>query len=348
MLLTAFVAVRGDRVGRRRLLAVGGVLMGLAALIPLAASAPVLLVLLGLSGVVSVTANESTGLQSVDQAAIPQSVPPSQRTAAFAAYNVVAAVAAGAGALAVGPFVALAVAMGFTGPAIYAPCFACFAVCGAIAALLPLAMDERVEAPRPSGARAPLVSDRATVARLSLLFGLDSFASGLAVQSFLAFWFAARFQLRPDTVGLLFGAGHVLAAISFPLAARLAARVGLIRTMVFTHIPASLFLIGMAVVPWPAVAGALFLCRAALAQMDVPARQSYTMAVVRPEDRTAVAAVTNLAKSAAQTAGPMVAGTMLLPLGVGAPIILCGALKICYDLALYGGFRGRPAPEETA
>lgn len=347
MLLTAIVAVRGDRLGRRRLLALGGLLMILAALIPFAEGAPVLLALLGLSGVVSVTANESTGLQSVDQAALPQSVSPSQRTAAFATYNVVAALAAGAGAAAVGPFATGAQALGFTGPARYTLCFACFAACGVVAALLALAMDPSVEAPTSPGPRA-VISDRTMVVRLSAVFGLDSFASGLAVQSFLAFWFAARFGLGADTVGVLFGAGYVLAAMSFPLAVRIAARVGLVRTMVFTHIPASLFLIAMAVVPWAAVATALFLCRAALAQMDVPARQSYTMAIVDPGERTAAAAVTNLAKSAAQAAGPVVAGTILVPLGVAVPIIACGALKICYDLALYGGFRGRPAPEEIA
>ncbi|MBA2571362.1 MAG: MFS transporter [Chloroflexi bacterium] len=348
MLLTGFVAIRGDRVGRRRLLIAGGLLMGLAALIPLAVGSPILLALLGLSGVVTVTSNESTGLQSVDQAAMPQTVPPGRRTAAFAAYNVVAAVAAALGALAVGPAAAFGEALGLAGAQRYAPCFVAFAACGAVAAALAATMDERIEAPRRADPGMRAIRGRGPIGRLSALYGLDSFASGLAVQSFLAFWFASRFGLPPDAIGLLFGAGHVLAAASFPVASALSARIGLIRTMVFTHIPSSMFLIGMAVVPWAPVAAVLYLARAGLAQMDVPARQSYTMSIVEPDERTAAAAITNLAKSAAQTAGPVVAGSLLIPLGIGVPLIGCGVLKICYDLALFAGFRGRPAPDEVA
>lgn len=348
LVITAAVAAFGDRIGRRRLLVAGGALMGLALLIPVAAAEPAVLVLVGLSGVLSVTVNESTGIASVDQAALPQTTTAQQRTAAFAWYNVVAAAAGAAGALAVGPAASLGSALGAPGAQRHAVAFAGFAACGALAALLAAMMDGRIEVGPGSRPIRATVKARGTIARLSALYGLDSFASGLCVQSFLAFWFASRWGMEAAGVGALFAASQILAAASFPVAAVLSRRIGLVRTMVFTHIPSSLFLIGVAVVPSAVLAAGFFLLRSALAQMDVPARQSYTMAIVEPGERTAAAAATNLAKSAAQTAGPIVAGSFLLPLGLGVPIIACGLVKITYDLALYAGFRGRPAPEEVA
>lgn len=349
MILTAIVAIVGDRVGRRRLLVAGGLLMALALLIPVAAVDPVVLVLVGFSGVLSVTANESTGIASIDQAALPQTTSPSERTSAFAWYNVVAAASAAAGALMVGPAAAFGAFLGAPGAQRHAVAFVAFALCGAIAARLSASMDDRVEVVRhPPGSLTAVGSSRGTILRLAALFGLDSFATGLCVQSFLAFWFATRWGLGAGAIGALFAAGQVLAAASFPVAARLARRFGLVRTMVFTHIPSSIFLILVALAPEAVIAATFLLARASLAQMDVPARQSYTMAVVDPQDRTFAAAATNLAKSAAQTAGPIVAGTLLLPLGLGLPLVACGLLKITYDLALYAGFRGRSAPEETA
>jgi MFS family permease len=188
---------------------------------------------------------------------------------------------------------------------------------------------------------------RAIVARLSLLFGLDSFAGGLVVQSFLAYWFATRFGLPAATIGALFFGGSLLSAASFPVAAWLAARIGLVNTMVFTHIPASVLLIGMAISPEVWLASLLYLLRAALSSMDVPTRQSYTMAVVDPEERTATAGVTGFARSVAQAAGPLLAGGLLVPLGLGVPLIASGVLKVSYDLGLFALFRRHPAPGET-
>lgn len=198
----------------------------------------------------------------------------------------------------------------------------------------------------PSG-RVGLGVSRPAVARLTALFSLDSLASGFVVQSFLAIWFATRFGFDPATLGALFGAANVLSAASFPAAAWLAARIGLIRTMVFSHIPANLLLIAMAFSPVGWLAAFLFLGRAALASMDVPARQSYLMAIVAPEERTAAAGVTNLAKSVATSIGPAIAGAFLVPLGLGVPLVACGLLKTTYDLTLFALFRSRPAPEEA-
>ncbi|HEX2141054.1 MAG TPA: MFS transporter, partial [Candidatus Limnocylindria bacterium] len=147
--------------------------------------------------------------------------------------------------------------------------------------------------------------------------------------------------------GTLFALANVLAAISFPVAAWLAGRIGLIRTMVFSHIPANLFLVGSALAPGIGLAVAFMLARAALSSMDVPARQSYTMAVVDPDERTATAGVTSLARSTGQVMGPLLAGALLAPIGIGVPLIAAGVLKTAYDLSLYAVFRARPAPEEA-
>lgn len=349
MVLTLVIAVRGDRIGRRRILVVGSLLMLAAALIPVAGGAAPVLALLGLSGMVSVTSNESTGLHSVDQAVLPQTVPDGQRTSAFALYSVVAFAATALGAATLGPLVAVGERLGLQGPDRYVPAFVLYGGMGLVAAFLASRMDARAELGGPVEPGFAVRRSRAVVARLSALFSIDSFAGGLVVQSFLAFWFAARFGLDPATIGGLFFAGSLLGAASFPIAARLAGRIGLIRTMVYTHIPSSLLLIAMALLPASAaaMAAALFLARALLSSMDVPTRQSYVMSVVDPAERTATAGVTSLARSAAQAAGPFVAGAVLVPIGLGAPLIACGVLKITYDLLLFAAFRSRPAPQEA-
>jgi MFS family permease len=345
--LTLLIALFGDRIGRRRLLVVGSGLMLLAAIIPLVGANPVVLALIGLSGMVAVTSSESTGLQSVDQAALPQTVPAAQRTAAFALYNLVAAAASALGALSVGPFVALGIALNPPGAPVHAPAFGAYAAAGLISTLLTLSLDRRVEAGQRLERGFALRRSRRTVAMLSGLFSLDALAGGFVVQSYLAFWFAERWSADPGAVGLLFAASNVLAELSCPVAAWLASRIGLIRTMVFSHIPANLFLIGAAVAPTLPAAVLLMLARAALSSMDVPARQSYTMAVVDPDERTATAGVTSLARSIGQVLGPALAGALLVPLGIGAPLVAGGILKTTYDLSLFAFFRSRPTPEEV-
>jgi MFS family permease len=345
--LTLVIALFGDRIGRRRLLVIGSGLMLLSAVIPLVGANPVVLALIGLSGMVAVTSSESTGLQSVDQAALPQTVSATQRTAAFALYNLVAAAASAIGALSVGPFVALGQALGLEGAAVHAPAFVAYAAAGLVSTLLTLALDRRVEVGQRLERGFAIRRSRRTVAMLSALFSLDALAGGFVVQSYLAFWFAARWAADPGGVGLLFAASNVLAALSFPVAAWLASRIGLIRTMVFSHIPANLFLIGAALASSLPAAILLMLARAALSSMDVPARQSYTMAVVDPDERTATAGVTSLARSIGQVLGPALAGALLVPLGIGAPLVAGGILKTTYDLSLFAFFRSRPTPEEV-
>jgi MFS family permease len=348
MLLTLVIALRGDRIGRRRLLISGSLLMLLAILVPVVRGEPIVLVLIGLTGMVAVTSNESTGLHSVDQAILPQTVADRDRTAAFALYSIVAFGATAVGSITVGPLVALGEGLGFRGAERYAPAFAAYALSGLMAAFLAGRLDAAAEVGERIERGFAIQRSRRTVARLSALFAIDSFAGGLVVQSFLAFWFAERFGLEPGTIGALFFAGSLLGAASFPIAVRLAGRIGLIRTMVFTHVPSSLLLAGMALTPTDLVplAAALYLARSLLSSMDVPTRQSYVMAVVDPAERTATAGITSLARSGSQTLGPLAAGALLTPLGLGAPLITCAVLKITYDLLLFAAFRARPAPGE--
>jgi MFS family permease len=347
--LTLLITLWGDRIGRRRLLVIGSGLMLLACVIPLVGANPVLLVLIGLSGMVAVTTSESTGLQSVDQAVLPQTAPIGQRTSAFALYNLLAAGASAAGALSVGPIVALGHALGLTDAAVYAPAFITYASAGLASTVLSLRLDARVESGAHLERGFAIRRSRRTVALLSALFSLDALAGGFVVQSYLAFWFAERFAADPGSVGLLFAISNVLAALSFPVAAWLVGRIGLIRTMVFSHIPANLLLVGAAVAPTLPLAIGLILARAALSSMDVPARQSYTMAVVDPDERTATAGVTSLARSAGHMLGPGLAGALLVPAaGIGAPLIAGGMIKLAYSLSLFALFRSRPTPEEAA
>ncbi|HEU0237574.1 MAG TPA: MFS transporter [Candidatus Limnocylindrales bacterium] len=347
---TLVIALWGDRIGRRRVLIAGSLLMLLAIAIPAAGPQPVLLALVAFTGMVSVTANESTGLVSVDQSILPQSVPERERTKAFATYGLVAFVASAIGSASLGPLVGLADALGLAGADRFGPTFVAYAAVGLVSAAFAMRLDGRAELGQPLERGFAIRRSRRTVAGLSALFALDSFASGFAVQSFVAFWFASRHALDPGSIGLLFFAGSLLAAASFPAAAALAGRIGLIRTMVFTHIPANGFLIAMAFVPVGAapVAAALYLARALLSTMDVPARQSYVMAVVDPAERTATAGVTSLARSISQAAGPLVGGALLVPLGIGVPLVAAGALKATYDVLLFIAFRSRPAPGEAA
>ncbi len=344
--LTVIIAGWGDRIGRRRLLMAGSALMVLAAFVPLVSHDPLLLALIALSGMVAVNANESTGLQTVDQALLPQSVPDSQRTAAFALYNVLAAAGAALGALSVGLLPIIGGWLGLSGPDIYAPAFLTYAVIGVVTVLMNSRLDQRAETGERIERRLAIDRSRPIVARLSLLFGLDSFASSLSVQSYIAYFMATKFGIDPAQAGVLFFVAGILTTVSFPIAAWLSARIGLIQTMVFTHIPSSIFLIGLAIAPTLPMATVFLLARAALASMDVPARQSYTMAVVEPPERTATAGVTSLARGVAQVPGPAIAGALLVPIGIGVPLVATGVLKIVYDLLLFALFKSRPAPEE--
>ena len=189
---------------------------------------------------------------------------------------------------------------------------------------------------------------RGTVARLSLLFGLDAFAGGFVVQALVAYWFAVRWGLSPEVLGVVFFWVGVVSGLSLLAASWLAARIGLLNTMVLTHLPSNVLLILVPLAPTAWVAVALFLARMSISQMDVPTRQSYSMAIVDPDERTATAGITNVARSVATAASPILTGVAFSVAALGLPFFVAGGLKIVYDVLVYRTFRGVHPPEELS
>jgi len=294
------------------------------------------------------TMNPTTGDIGVhvplEQAALAHEVADKQRTLAFARYSLIGALSAAAGALAAGA-PDLLVSFGFDKLAALKLTFYLYAALGLIAGVLYffLPRGERGEATSQSQ---PLRQSRGTVYKLAALFSLDAFAGGFTVQSLLALWLFERFALTLSAASAFFFWSNVLSAFSYPVAARLGGRFGLINTMVFTHIPSSICLIAAAFSPSLTLVLVLLLIRAALSQMDVPTRTSYVMAVVTPAERTAAASVTAVPRSLAASLSPALTGFLLATPFSGLPLVICGALKIVYDVSLLISFRHIKPPEE--
>jgi len=299
------------------------------------------------------TMNPSTGDIGVhvplEHAALAQRASDAERTYVFARYSLIGALSIAAGALAAGaPDVLVKSGMSRVG-ALQAM-FYLYAALGLIGAalysFLPRTAAKEQAAPA-AGLGPSLGPSRGTVYKLAALFSLDSFAGGFAVQSLVALWLFERFELSLAAASVFFFWSNVLAAFSFPAAARLGKRFGLVNTMVFTHIPSSLCLILAAFSPNLTIVLALLLVRSALSQMDVPTRTSYVMAVVTPQERTAAASVTAVPRSLASSISPAFAGALLSTSFAGLPLVICGVLKIVYDLALLFSFRHIKPPEEA-
>ncbi|HEY5378253.1 MAG TPA: MFS transporter [Pseudolabrys sp.] len=267
-----------------------------------------------------------------------------QRTHVFARYSLIGALATAAGALAAAAPDGLT-RLGLGSIFSLQVMFYVYAALGLMAAALyrcvPRALPEEAK-PRAT----PLGPSRGIVYRLAALFSLDAFAGGFAVQSLVALWLFERFNLSLAEASLFFFWSNVLAAFSYPVAARLARRFGLVNTMVYTHIPSSLCLIVAAFAPNLVVVLVLLLVRSALSQMDVPTRTSYVMAVVTPAERPAAASVTAVPRSLASSLSPAFAGALMATPFAGLPLVLCGVLKIVYDVSLLWSFRHIKPPEE--
>jgi MFS family permease len=293
------------------------------------------------------TMNPSTGdigmLVPLEQTMLAHGVADHDRTRTFARYSLIGAIATAAGALAAAAPDAL-VAVGVARLGALTAMFYLYAVLGLACAMLYWYLP-RGQHQQASGAAA-LGPSRRIVYRLAALFSLDSFAGGFAVSSLVALWLFERFDLSLASASVFFFWSNVLTAFSYPVAARLALRFGLINTMVFTHIPSSVCLILAAFSPNLWLVLALLLIRSALSQMDVPTRTSYVMAVVTPPERTAAASVTAVPRSLASSVSPALAGALLATPFAGLPLVICGVLKIVYDLSLLAMFRHTKPPEE--
>ena len=323
------IARTGNRIGRRRWYLGLFVTMGIAGAAFALSGSLWLLVLAALTGTVSTEVVESGPFTSLEQAMLPSVAGDRDATWLFGTYNTVATLAGSLGALAAGLTAFLDVE-----PQRLLLVYVIVAVLGA---LLTLGLSDAVEIAERSP-RAPLQRSRGIVRRLSGLFALDSFGSGFVTQAFIAYWFTETYGTSPELLGVAFFAVGILQALSFQVAVRLAGRIGLVNTMVFTHLPSNVLLALIPLAPTEATAFALLFARYALSQMDVPTRQAYVVGIVEPEERTAAAAYTNTARYVTRPLGPLAAAP-IMQVSLGAPFAIAGALKSAYDLSLYALYR---------
>ena len=352
--VSLWLTTHADRIGRRRVLLAGAVLMLLAGFVFVATPVFAVLLVAATIGVLSPSGNEVGPFLAVEQASLSQLVPGRRRTDTFAWYQLAGSFATAAGTLAGGVVSQLALDRGAAAPDAYRLVIVGYAIVGAALALLFTRVSSRIEVPPEAVTdagirdRLGLHRSRGVVLRLSALFALDAFAGGFAIQSFIAFWFHRRFGVDPAALGLLLSGANVLAGFSALAAGRMAARFGLIRTMVFTHLPSNVLLMLVPLMPNLPLAAAALLARFAISQMDVPTRQSYTMAIVAPDERSAAAGVTGIARSLGVAASPLIAGPLFATAALAsAPFLISGGLKVVYDLLLYRSFRRLRPPEET-
>jgi MFS family permease len=339
-LYTFVISFLADRIGRRKTLvffALTDVLAGSLLLFSTSWWAPALA---GIVGNMTVGAGEVGPFLSLEQAILPQTSRADRRTLAFSAYNLIGYGASSVGAL-------LAGLPRYVG---YSPLFLGYMLSGLLGAILYGSLSKGVEADPSRGRRKSVLSasGRRTVFKLSALFAVDSFGGGFIGQSILSYYFYLRFGLDLSTLGIIFFATQIVTALSFLVAERIARRVGLLRTMVFTHIPSNVFLIAVALAPTPLLAVALLLGRQSLSQMDVPARQSYVVSIVDEADRTAAAGLTNSIRTFSSSISPSLAGYALANFWIGTPLAAAGILKLTYDFLIYKVFRNVRPPEETA
>ncbi|MEO8228282.1 MAG: MFS transporter [Chloroflexota bacterium] len=353
-LISLWLTTNADRLGRRRVLVAGSVLVVAAGLVFALTDWLPLLVLAATIGVISPTGNEVGPFLAVEQAALSQSVGDARRTATFAWYNLAGYVATATGALAAGVISQLLLSAGFAPADAYRVIVIGYGLVGLVMAVIFERLGPDIEAPprvAPANGvrrRLGLGRSRGIVLRLSALFSIDSFAGGFVPQSLMAYWFHLQYGVEPAVLGGIFFGANLLAAVSSLSAARISARIGLVNTMVFTHLPSNVLLILVPLMPNLELAIAVLLLRFSLSQMDVPTRQSYVMAVVDPDERSAAAGVTGIARTTGAALSPALSAPLVANAGLAAvPFLVAGGLKIVYDLLLYRAFRAVEPPEET-
>jgi MFS family permease len=349
--ISLLLTTHADRIGRRATLIVGAGLMTLGGMVFALTGEYAVLLAAAVVAVLSPTGNEVGPFLAVEQAALSEVVVGPRRTTAFAWYQLVGAGATATGALAAGLLVQ-ALLDGGTPPAdAYRAVIVGYALAGIAIGILAGFLTRSVEPDRRPETtsvrrRLGLHRSRRVVAELSALFALDAFGGGFVVQSIVALWFGLRWEVQPALLGAIFFGANLLGGLSGLVAARLAARFGLIETMVGTHIPSNVLLILVPFMPTVELAVAVLLARFSISQMDVPTRQSYTMAVVEPDERSAAAGITGMARTAGAAAAPVLATPLVAApiLGGGLPFVIAGTIKIAYDLLLWRRFRSQRPP----
>jgi len=349
-LLSLVITQVADRFGRRQMLMVSAGFMVLTGVVFTLTTNPLFLILAAFIGTLSPTGHEVGPFLAIEQSALAHLTPGEQRTNVFAWYNLVGSFAAALGSWSGGTLATTLQHRGATPLASYQTLFTLYAGLGVLLALFFFFLSLRIEVEPPErksvGRFFGLHRSRGIIQKLSLLFVLDSFAGALVVQSLMAYWFHSRFGVEPASLGTLFFGANLLAGFSALVAARVAARIGLINTMVFTHLPANVFLLLTPLMPTFPLAAVMVLLRYSTAQMDVPTRQAFIMAVVAPDERSAASGIITLVRTSASALGPVAAGTLFNASFMSVPFFLAGGLKIVYDLLLLWQFRHVRPPEE--
>jgi MFS family permease len=349
--ISLWLTTHADRLGRKKTLLIGALLMAGAGGVFVVTHNIVILMAAAIIGVISPSGNEIGPFLSVEQAGLSQLVSNERRTQVFAWYNLVGSFATATGALAGGWLAQILQGNGWTPLESYRLVLIGYGLGGLLLVILFLGVSSAIEVtPMDNAIRHPLGLHRSRkiVLKLSALFALDAFAGGLIVQSMIAYWFHVKFGVESGVLGSIFFGANILAGISALLAVPLAAKFGLINTMVFTHIPSNILLMLVPLMPNLPLAIGLLLLRFSISQMDVPTRQSYTMAVVAPDERSAASGVTAIARSVGASISPMLTGLFFsIPPLFSAPFFLTGGLKIIYDLLLYREFQAVQPPEEN-
>jgi MFS family permease len=352
-LISLWMTTSADRKGRRTMLIAGALLMVLAGIVFALSRNFWVLIIAAIFGVISPSGYEVGPFLSIEQAALSQITPTKKRTGIFAWYNLVGSFAVAVGTLAGGGLAQWLRTFGLTPLAGYQAIVVVYGVIGLMLAVLFLTVSPAIEvdsSTRTGEVQAKtflgLHQSRGIIFKLSALFGLDAFGGGFVMQSLLVYWFHIRFGLDAAHLGAIFFGANLLAGVSALSAAKIASRIGLINTMVFTHIPSNVLLMLVPLMPNAPLAITVLLMRFAISQMDVPTRQAYTVSVVQPDERSAAAGVTGIARAIGAGLSPMIVGPLLARVAwLSVPFFLAGGLKIVYDLLLYRSFRSIRPPD---
>lgn len=349
--ISLWLTTHADGFGRKRTLLIGALLMMGAGIVFILTSNIIILTVAAVIGVISPNDKEIGPFLAVEQAGLTQLVSDRSRTKLFAWYNLGGSFSSAFGALGSGWLAQVLQSNGWTALESYRAILMGYALGGLILLVMFLGVSPAIETAQKQTQQKKVLGlhrSRNVVFKLSALFSIDAFAGGLIVQSFMAYWFHVKFGVDTGVLGSIFFGANILAGISALLAVKLAEKIGLVNTMVFTHIPSNILLILVPLMPALPLAIGVLLLRFSISQMDVPTRQSYTVAVVDPDERSAAAGVTAIARSVGAALPPTLTGLFFsIPVLFSAPFFFSGGLKIVYDLLLFREFRSIKPPEET-
>jgi MFS family permease len=352
IIFTLFASFYADRIGRRKTLLLYTAMMSISGVIFFVTENPLALIIASLLGTLNITGSETSAFLSIEQSILPQTIKDNRkRNTLFGFYNMVGTFAMGAGILIANLPTIIQNELEFDQIYAIKLLFLFYSLLGVlvIGIYLKLSSDIEIKKEKTLKPISKILNPKSKkiVTKLSGLFAIDSFAGGFAIQSIVSFWFFTKFDIDLSLISYIFSIGSLLTAFSYLIAAKIADKIGLINTMVFTHIPSNILLILLAFAPTLEIAIVFYMIRMALSQMDVPTRQSYIVAVVEEDERTASAGITNLSRNMAQAISPSITGYIIGVLSLSAPFIIGGLLKIIYDITLYINFRKiKPSDEE--